>query len=63
VEPLYIGLIAFGGLLCIVAATWSLRTRHERKLWRNARHDTAAVALVLELEEHVHELDRVSSLV
>jgi hypothetical protein len=63
VEALYIGLIGFGGLVCIASATWSLRTRHERKLWRNARHDTAAVALVLELEERVHELDRVTSLV
>jgi hypothetical protein len=60
---MYVGLIGFGCLLCIAAATWSFRTRHQRRLWRNASHNTEAVALVLELEDRVHELDRVSSLV
>jgi hypothetical protein len=63
VEALYVGVTAFGCLLCVVAAAWSLRTRHARKLWRHARHDTTTVAIVLELEEHVHELDRETSLV
>ncbi len=69
-EMLYFACIGLGCSLCFVAAVWSLRTRHERKLWRSTRHDTAALALVLELEERVleleervHELDRSTTLV
>ncbi len=60
---LYVALAGLGVAMCIGAAVWSVRTRHERKLWRTTRHDTSTVALVLELEDRVHELeDRVQSL-
>lgn len=55
---LYVTLIGLGCVLCIGAAVWSIRTRHERKLWRTTQYDTSTVAIVLELEERVHELDR-----
>ena len=46
-----------GGVLCVVAAVWAWRTRHQRRVWRNTRHDTAKAAIVLELEEKVRELE------
>ncbi len=58
---LFAALVGLGVLMCIGAAVWSLRTRHERKLWRTTRHDTSTVAIVLELEDRVHELDRTST--
>jgi hypothetical protein len=54
---LYGALIGLGCLLCIVAVAWSIRTRHERKVWRSTRHDTSTAAIVLELEERVLELE------
>ncbi len=54
---LYAVLAGLGLVLCLGAAVWSVRTRHERKLWRTTRHDTSTVALVLELEDRVHELE------
>ncbi len=53
--------IGVGLFLLIGAAVWSVRTRHERKLWRTTRYDTSAVAIVLELEERVHALDTSST--
>jgi len=50
-----------GGALCVVAAVWAWRTRHQRRVWRNTRHDTAKAAIVLELEEKVRELERLST--
>jgi hypothetical protein len=50
-----------GLVLCIVAAVWSWRTRHQRRVWRRTRHDTARAAIVLELEEKVRELEEHSA--
>jgi hypothetical protein len=36
---LYATLIGLGLVMCIGAAVWSLRTRHQRELWRTTRHD------------------------
>jgi hypothetical protein len=54
---LFASLLGLGLVLLVVAAVWAVRTRHERRLWRQTRHDTAKVAIVLELEEHVRELE------
>ena len=54
---LYAGLVGLGLAMCIAALVWSVRTRHERKLWRSTRRDSSTVALVLELEDRVHELE------
>ena len=53
----YVALVGLGCVSCATATVWSIRTRHERKVWRSTRHDTEVVAIVLELEERVHELD------
>jgi len=50
-----------GGVLCVVAAVWAWRTRHQRRVWRNTRHDTAKAAIVLELEEKVRELEQLTT--
>jgi hypothetical protein len=57
VTVLYATLVGLGLVMCIGAVVWSVRTRHERKLWRTARHDASTVALVLELEDRVQELE------
>ena len=54
---LYAAMQVAGLVLCVVAALWAWRTRHQRQVWRNTRHDTARVAIVLELEEKVRELE------
>lgn len=52
----YAALLGLGIVIVIVSFLWARRTRHERKLWRASRRaDT--VAIVLELEECVRELD------
>ena len=48
-------------MLCAVAAVWAWRTRHQRRVWRNTRHDTAKAAIVLELEEKVRELEQLTT--
>ncbi|MCU1464731.1 MAG: hypothetical protein JWM72_659 [Actinomycetia bacterium] len=58
---LYAVMQGVGLLLCIVAAVWSWRTRHQRRVWRSTRHDTARAAIVLELEEKVRELEEHSA--
>ncbi|HEV7526367.1 MAG TPA: hypothetical protein VGP92_15460 [Acidimicrobiia bacterium] len=57
---LYAGMQILGGLLCAIALVWAWRTRHPRNLWRRARHDTSTVAIVLELEEKVRELEQLT---
>jgi hypothetical protein len=57
VTALYAGLVGLGLAMCITALVWSFRTRHERKLWRSTRRDSSTVALVLELEDRVRELE------
>ena len=58
---LYAVMQGVGLLLCIVAAVWSWRTRHQRRVWRSTRHDTTRAAIVLELEEKVRELEEHSA--
>jgi hypothetical protein len=54
---LFATLLGLGLALLVLAAIWALRTRHERRLWHRTRHNTEKVAIVLELEEHVRELE------
>jgi hypothetical protein len=54
---LYAALIGLGLVCCVTAVVWSIRTRHERRLWRTTRHDTSTLAIVLELEDRVRELE------
>ena len=54
---LYATLIGVGCALLLLAAVWWLRSRHTRKLWRSTSHDANRVAIVLELEEKVRELE------
>jgi hypothetical protein len=58
VIALYAAMQGVGLALCLFAAFWSWRTRHQRLIWRNTRHDTARAAIVLELEEKVRELEQ-----
>ena len=53
-------LIVLGAGCCVVAVVWARRTRHARKLWKTSRR-TDAVAIVLELEDCVRELEQVST--
>jgi len=61
VITLYAVMQGVGLVLCVVAAVWSWRTRHQRVVWRSTRHDTARAAIVLELEEKVRELEQHSA--
>jgi hypothetical protein len=54
---LYAASVAAGGVLCAVALVWAARTRHVRKVWRAARHQAGKVAIVLELEECVRQVE------
>ena len=57
---LFATLLGVGLALLVFAAVWAWRTRHERRLWRATRHDTAKAAIVLELEDKVRELESLS---
>ena len=52
---------AVGAVLCVIGAVWALRTRHARRVWRNTQHNASTVAIVLELEEKVRELEERSA--
>jgi hypothetical protein len=54
-------LLGAGAVLCVAAIAWAVRTRHARQLWRRTNHDLPKVALVLELEERVQEMEHVSA--
>jgi len=54
---LYTALLVAGCALFLVAFGWTRRTRRVRKLWRSTHHKTSRVAIVLELEDVVHELE------
>ena len=54
---LFAMLLGIGCALLVCSAVWAWRTRHERRLWRATRHDTAKAAIVLELEDKVRELE------
>jgi hypothetical protein len=58
---MYWAMIGVGSLLCILAVVWSARTQHIRALWRTSRHNASTVAIVLELEERVQELEMTPS--
>ncbi|HTL87276.1 MAG TPA: hypothetical protein VL856_18990 [Acidimicrobiia bacterium] len=53
-------LLGAGAVLCAAAIAWAVRTRHARQLWRRTHHDLPKVALVLELEERLHEIEHES---
>jgi hypothetical protein len=57
---LFATLLGIGLALLVLAPVWAWRTRHERRLWRATRHDTAKAAIVLELEDKVRELESLS---
>lgn len=57
-KTVYVSMQVVGAVLCLVAVVWALRTRHQRRVWRVARHDTSTAAIVLELEEKVRELEQ-----
>ncbi len=54
---LFAAMIAAGSMLFATAAVWHARTRRTRELWRRSRHRAKRVAIVLELEERVRELE------
>jgi hypothetical protein len=54
---LYIALVVLGAAMLIGAGLWARRTRHARRLWHGSRK-TGTVAIVLELEDLVRELER-----
>jgi hypothetical protein len=54
---LFAMLLGIGCALLVFSAVWAWRTRHERRLWRATRHNTAKAAIVLELEDKVRELE------
>jgi hypothetical protein len=58
VSALYVSMQIVGSVLCLVAFVWAVRTRHQRHVWRDARHDTSTAAIVLGLEEKVRELEK-----
>ena len=58
VTALYVAAIVIGVGLCVVSVVWTVRTRHERHVWRRTRHDTSTAAIVLELEERVREVEQ-----
>lgn len=57
VTALYLAALVIGVCLCALSALWTVRTRHERHVWRRSRHDTSTAAIVLELEERVRKLE------
>jgi hypothetical protein len=61
VTALYATMQMLGGVLCAIALIWASRTRHQRRVWRRTRHDTVTAAIVLELEEKVRELEKLTA--
>jgi len=57
VTAVYAAILAVGVIAGVIAFGWARRTRHERRLWHNM-HNTDTVAIVLELEECVRELEQ-----
>jgi hypothetical protein len=46
-----------GCIVAVIGIVWFFRTRRLRSLWRRAHHDVTRVAVLLELEERVRELE------
>jgi hypothetical protein len=57
VTAVYAAILAVGVIAGVIAFAWARRTRRERRLW-HATHNTDTVAIVLELEECVRELEQ-----
>jgi hypothetical protein len=53
---LYAVLTGTGLSLCAAALVWTWRERRTRNLWHESHH-TETVAMVLELQEHLHALE------
>ena len=49
-----------GFALCGIAVLWAWLCRHQLRIWRNTGHSAGRVAIVLELEDSVTELERLS---
>lgn len=54
---IYDAMQAVGAVLCVGSFVWSLRTRHQRRVWRHSGHNATVAAVVLELEEHVRRME------
>jgi hypothetical protein len=57
VITLSVALVASGGILIGVGVVWLLRTRRVRALWRRTGRDLEKLAIMLELEERVREIE------
>jgi hypothetical protein len=57
VTAVYAGILGVGIAAAVVAVIWAVRTRRARQIFRKT-YRTDQVAIVLELEECVHELER-----
>jgi hypothetical protein len=53
----YAAMLGVGIVAAVVATIWARRTRHERRIFRQTNR-TDQVAIVLELEECVRELEQ-----
>jgi hypothetical protein len=54
----YVAMLAAGCVVVLIGIIWFLRTKHLRALWHRADHDVAKVAMMLELEDRVRELEQ-----
>ena len=55
---IYHAMQAIGAVLCVASFVWSVRTRHQRRVWRHSGHNATTAAVVLELEEHVRRMEQ-----
>lgn len=53
----FVALLAVGCLVTLIGVVWFLRTKHLRSMWKRANHDVTKVAIMLELEDRVRELE------
>ncbi len=56
--PLFAALQGGGVALLAIALVWTWCSRRERRIWRRTGRTASTVAMVLELEEQVRELER-----
>jgi hypothetical protein len=56
----YAAMLGVGIIAAVVAVVWARLTRHERRIFHNTNR-TDQVAIVLELEECVRELEQTPS--
>jgi hypothetical protein len=54
---LWMACLALGVALLAAATTWARRTGHERRVWRTAGHETSKLAIMLEIEDCLKQLD------